>query len=112
VASWHRSEDLLREIDFIVVSRPGFSMADVADALPRSLRPAPPVVKAFRKSPAKGTLALRGTVIHILDEVKSPVSATAARHAAATGKSLSRFVEPLVAEYIKKMGLYKTGSRK
>jgi len=112
VASWHRSEDLLREIDFIVVSRPGFSMADVADGLPKSLRPPPAVVKAFRKAPAKGTLALRGTVIHILDEVRSPVSATAARHAAAGGKSLARFVEPLVAGYIKKMRLYRTGSGK
>jgi nicotinate-nucleotide adenylyltransferase len=112
VASWHRSEDLLREIDFIAVSRPGFSMADVADALPKSLRPAPAVAKAIKKSPAKGTLALRNTMIHILDEVRFPVSATAARHAAAAGKSLARFVEPLVAEYIKKMGLYKAGSKK
>jgi len=111
VTSWHRSEDLLREIDFIVVSRPGFSMADVADALPKSLRPPPAVVKAFRKSPAKGTLALHGTMIHILDDVKSPVSATEVRRAAAGGKSLARFVEPLVAEYIKKMGLYKAGNR-
>ena len=112
VASWHRSDELLREIDFIVVSRPGFSMADVADALPKSLRPPAAVVKAFRKSPAKGTLALRDTMIHILDEVKSPVSATEVRQAAAAGKSLARFVEPLVAEYIKKMGLYKTRGRK
>jgi len=112
VAGWHRSEDLLREVDFIVVSRPGFSMADVADALPKSLRPAPAVVKAFRKSPAKGTLALGDTVIHILDAVKSPVSATEVRRAASGGKSLARFVEPLVAEYIRKMGLYRTGSRK
>jgi nicotinate-nucleotide adenylyltransferase len=109
VASWHRSEDLLREVDFIVVSRPGFSMADVADALPKSLRPAPAVVKAFKKTPAQGTLALAKTMIHILDEVKSPVSATEVRRAAAGGKSLARFVEALVAEYIKKMGLYKRG---
>ncbi len=61
VASWRHSEELLREIDFIVVSRPGFSMADVADALPKPLRPPAAVVKAFRKSPAKGTLALRNT---------------------------------------------------
>jgi len=112
VASWHRSEDLLREIDFIVVSRPGFFMADVADALPKSLRPPAAVVKAFRRSPAKGTLALRNSMIHILDEVKFPVSATEVRRAAAAGKSLARFVEPLVAEYIKKMGLYKVGGRK
>jgi nicotinate-nucleotide adenylyltransferase len=112
VASWRRSEDLLREIDFVVVSRPGFSMADVADALPKSMQPAASVIEAFRKSPAKGTLALSGTMIHILDHVKSPVSATAVRHAAASGTSLARFVDPLVAEYIKKMGLYRAGSRK
>ena len=112
VASWHRAEELLREIDFIVVSRPGFSMADVADALPKSMRPAAAVVKAFHKSPAKGTLALGATMIHILDDVKSPVSATEVRRAAAGGKSLARFVEPLVAEYIEKMGLYKAGSSK
>jgi nicotinic acid mononucleotide adenylyltransferase len=51
-------------------------------------------------------------MIHVLDGVKSPVSATAARSAAAAGKSLARFVEPLVAEYIKKMGLYKAKSRR
>jgi len=112
VASWHRAEELLREIDFIVVSRPGFSMADVADALPKSMRPAAAVVKAFHKSPAKGTLALGATMIHILDDVKSPVSATEVRRAAAGSKSLARFVEPLVAEYIRKMGLYKAGSSK
>ena len=112
VASWHRAEDLLRAIDFIVVSRPGFSMADVADALPKSMRPTPAVVKAFRKSPAKGTLALGGTTIHILDEVKFPVSATEVRRATSSGKSLARLVEPLVAEYIKKMGLYRAGRSK
>lgn len=110
VASWHRAEDLLREIDFVVVSRPGFSLADVADALPKSMRPKPEVLKAFRKSPAGGTLALGGTTIHILDGVKSPFSATEVRRAAAGGKSLDRFVEPSVAKYIKKMGLYKAGS--
>jgi len=112
VASWHRAEDLLREVDFIVVSRPGFSMADVGDALPKALRPAPAVVKAFEKSPAKGTLALAKTLIHILDEVESPVSATEVRRAVAGGRSLARFVEPLVAEYIKKMGLYKLDRQK
>ena len=111
VASWHRSEDLLREVDFIVVSRPGFSMA-VGDALPKALRPPEAVLKAFRKSPAAGTLAMGGTTIHILDGVNFPVSATEVRRAATAGRPLTRFVEPLVAEYIKKMGLYKAGGRK
>jgi nicotinate-nucleotide adenylyltransferase len=112
VAKWHRAEDLLREIDFIVVSRPGFSMADIGDALPKALRPAPAVLKAFKKSPASGTLALANTLIHILDDVESPVSATEVRRAVAGRKSLARFLEPLVAEYIKKMGLYKTAGGK
>lgn len=109
VAKWHRAEDLLREIDFIVVSRPGFSMADIGDALPKALRPPPAVLKAFKKSPANGTLALTNTLMHILDEVESPVSATEVRRAVSGRKSLARFLEPLVAEYIKKMGLYKPG---
>ena len=105
IATWHRAEDLLRKIDFIVVSRPKFSMADQADALPQPLRPAAAVIKAFKKSPAKGTLALAGTGIHVLEGINVPVSATAVRRAAASGKSLARLVDPQVAEYIKKMGL-------
>ena len=110
VGKWHRAEELLREIDFIVVSRPGFSMADIGDALPKALRPAAAVLKAFKKAPANGILALANTLIQILDKVESPVSATEVRRAVAGGKSLTRYLEPLVAEYIKKMGLYKQGT--
>jgi nicotinic acid mononucleotide adenylyltransferase len=45
--------------------------------------------------------------IHLLDEIYEPISSTKIREAAAAGKPLSRFVEPAVADYIKKMGLYK-----
>ena len=110
VAKWHRAEDLLREIDFIVVSRPGFSMADIGNALPKALRPSPGVLKAFKKSPAGGTLALANSVIHILNEVESPVSSTEVRRAVSGRKSLARFLDPLVSEYITKMGLYKEGA--
>jgi nicotinic acid mononucleotide adenylyltransferase len=48
--------------------------------------------------------------IHLLDEVSQPISSTAIRQAAATGKQLSRFLEPDVADYIKKTGLYRSGS--
>jgi len=43
----------------------------------------------------------------LLDQVYQPVSSTAIREAVAAGKPLARFMEPAVAEYIKKMGLYK-----
>src|SRR6266568_5453968 len=40
IAKWHQAEALLRECDFIISSRPGYSLADVANALPEKLRPA------------------------------------------------------------------------
>jgi len=33
IAKWHESEELFRECEFVVASRPGFSLADVANAL-------------------------------------------------------------------------------
>jgi nicotinate-nucleotide adenylyltransferase len=107
IAKWHQAEALFREAEFIVASRPGYSLADVANALPESLRPKPEVTRPFQKQAASGDLVLKGATIHLLDEVHQPVSATAIREAAAGGKPLGRFVDPSVADYIKKIGLYK-----
>jgi nicotinate-nucleotide adenylyltransferase len=108
IAKWHQSEALFRECEFIVASRPGYSLADVANALPESLRPAAAVTKPFAKQPAKGDLVLRGATVHLLDNVRLPVSATAIRDAVSAGKPVNKFVPPAVAGYIKKMGLYKS----
>lgn len=107
IAKWHQSEALFRECEFVVAGRPGYSLADVANALPESLRPRAEVTKPFHKQPASGDLVLSGVTIHFLGDLRQPASATAIREAAAAGKPLGRFVEPIVAEYIKKMGLYK-----
>ena len=107
IAKWHQSEALFREVEFIVASRPGYSLADVANALPESLRPKPEVTRPFQKQAASGDLVLKGATIHLLDEVHQPVSATAIRAAAANGKPLGRFVDEAVAEYIRKIALYK-----
>jgi nicotinate-nucleotide adenylyltransferase len=108
IAKWHESEALFRECEFVVASRPGFSLADVANALPASLRPRQEVTRPFHKQEARGELVLSGVTIHLLDQVYQPVSSTAIRQAVAAGKSLARFVEPAVADYIKKTGLYKS----
>jgi nicotinate-nucleotide adenylyltransferase len=108
ISKWHEAEALLREFDFIVASRPGYSLADVANALPESLRPAPSVTKPFAKQPAKGDLVLAGATLHLLDNVHEAVSATAIRQAVAGKKPLNKFVHPAVAEYIKKMELYRS----
>src|SRR5208282_4467936 len=108
IAKWHQAEALFRECEFVVASRPGYSLADVANALPASLRPRQEVTRPFQKQAATGDLVLKGVNIHLLDEVYQPISSTAIRQAAAAGKPLGRFVEPAVADYIKKVGLYKS----
>jgi len=107
IAAWHQSEALFRECEFVVASRPGFSLADVANALPARLRPRQEVTRPFEKQAASGDLVLSGVTIHLMNEVYQPVSSTAVREAVAAGKSLARFVDPSVADYIMKTGLYK-----
>jgi nicotinate-nucleotide adenylyltransferase len=107
IAKWHESEALFRECEFIVAGRPGFSLADVANALPERLRPRAAVTEPFHKQAATGDLVLPGVHLHLLGDLHQPASATAIRQAAAAGKPLGRFVDPPVAEYIRKMGLYK-----
>jgi nicotinate-nucleotide adenylyltransferase len=108
IASWHEAEALFRECAFIVAGRPGYSLADVANALPEKLRPRAEVMKPFQKQKPTGDLVLPGVTIHLMGDLHQPASATAIREAAANGKSLGRFLDPTVAEYIKKMGLYKS----
>ena len=89
-----------------MASRPGYSLADIANALPKSLRPAPAVTKPFQKQPAKGDLVLTGATVHLLESVHYDISATKVRDAVAAGKPLGKLLDPAVAEYIKKVGLY------
>jgi nicotinate-nucleotide adenylyltransferase len=108
IATWHDAVALFRECEFIVASRPGYSLADVANALPEALRPKSAVTKPFVKQPAKGDLVLSGVTVHLLENVHRNVSATAIRDAVAAKRSLTKFVDSAVAEYIKKMGLYRS----
>jgi nicotinate-nucleotide adenylyltransferase len=107
IATWHEAEALFREVEFIVASRPGFSLADVANALPERLRPKSAVTKPFAKQPAKGDLVLVGATVHLLEDVHKSVSATAIRDAVVAKKPLTKFVDSAVGEYIKKTGLYR-----
>ena len=106
IAKWREAEALFAECEFIVVSRPGFSLADVAAALPEKLRPRAEVTKPFAKQPAKGDLVLAGVTLHLLDNVNQNISATAVRAAVAAKKPIRKFVPESVEEYIKKEGLY------
>jgi len=107
VAKWREARALLAECDFIVASRPGFSLRDVAESLPEDLRPPAAVTRHFHKQPAKGDLVLPGVTLHLLEGVHQSVSATAIRAAAVQGKPLARWLDPRVADYVRKHGLYR-----
>jgi len=107
IAKWHEAPALLGECDFIVASRPGYSLRDVAESLPEGLRPPSAVTRPFHKQPAKGDLVLPGVTQHLLEGVNQSVSATAIRAAAAQGKPLTRWLDQRVADYIRKHGLYR-----
>jgi nicotinate-nucleotide adenylyltransferase len=106
IAKWHQAEALLRECEFIVASRPGYSLADVANSLPEKVRPKAAVTKPFAKQAAVGDLVLAGATIRLLDGVQELASSTAIRTAVAGKKSLAKYLSPAVAEYVKKLGLY------
>src|SRR5205085_8187691 len=53
-----RSVELLAECEFIVASRPGFSMADIGAALPEKLRPSNSVLKAMQRQQASESIVL------------------------------------------------------
>jgi nicotinate-nucleotide adenylyltransferase len=106
IAKWREARALLAECDFIVASRPGFSLRDVAESLPDELRPPANVTRPFHKQPAQGELVLPGLTLHLLEGVNQNVSATVIRAAAAQAKPLARWLDPRVADYIKKEALY------
>jgi len=97
---------LFAECEFIVASRPGFSLADVATALPEKLRPRAEATKPFARQPAKGDLVLPGVTLRLLDDVNQKISATEIRDAVRTKRPIRKFVPESVEEYIRKEGLY------
>ena len=108
IAKWYEAEALLKECDFIVAARPGYSLADVASSLPPGLRPNAAVTKLFRKQKIEGPLVLPGATLHLLPETHENVSATQIRSAAGRGGALKKLVPDAVAEYIHKQQLYRT----
>jgi nicotinate-nucleotide adenylyltransferase len=109
IAKWYQAEELFGECEFVVASRPGYSLADIANFLPSIFRPHASVTKPFVNHPAKGELRLPGVTIRLLDKLNEPVSASAIRQARAARKPLTKFLDPAVADYIKKEGLYQVG---
>jgi nicotinate-nucleotide adenylyltransferase len=110
IANWKDPVELLRECEFIVVSRPKFSLADMARALPEEVRPSEAISKIFGKERAAGQIFYSGIAIHLLPNVNVPISATQVRKAVSAKKPIKRLVGSAVADYINKLKLYRDDS--
>lgn len=76
ITTWHRWQDVIRAVDFIVAARPGHHIVSPADAR-----------------------------VHRLETLELPVSSSEIRDALARGESPSE-LPPAVADYIRANGLY------
>ena len=109
IAKWRQPEPLLRACEFIVVSRPGYSLAQVADHLPEALRPRTIISRAPRRAGGVRTLHFRGVTIHLMDSVAVPASATDVRQrlrSVPRRPGWDRVLPRSVAAYIRKLHLY------
>jgi nicotinate-nucleotide adenylyltransferase len=105
IATWHKTDELLRECEFIVAARPGYSLEDIASSLPKPLKP---TLKELRAVGLREALQRRGVTLHVLPETHEDISATQIRAAMKKGgRQLKKLVPDSVAEYIRKEELYK-----
>lgn len=98
ILSWSRATELLRRVNFAVVSRPGHPVHALREALP-TLAPlmCTPSDWLTRQEPA----------VVLVDATTAPVSSTDIRAAVAAGRTLERLVPAPVGAYIAAHGLYK-----
>jgi nicotinate-nucleotide adenylyltransferase len=97
IREWREPAALLDSCDFIIVSRPGHSIAGIAGVVPPELRGGPGTERS---------MALRRTCLHVLDKVNSEVSSSVIRRLASQGRSLKRMVPAAVEDYIQKLGIF------
>jgi len=85
IATWYHWRTLIREIEFIVVNRPGYVVDEAA---------VPPGVR-----------------VHLLRSVNNPISSSEIRRRLASSQSVRGLMPPLVARYITKNKLYRPARR-
>ena len=100
---WKEYRRLFDLVDFIVVSRPGFSNSEFTRIVP------PNLVREGKSNPGPDTIPLRKSTLHILRGVDVPVASRKILDAIRARRPVAGLVPPLVEEYIWKEGLYRPG---
>ncbi|HEV2232029.1 MAG TPA: nicotinate-nucleotide adenylyltransferase [Terriglobia bacterium] len=100
---WKEYQRLLDLVDFIVVSRPGFSNTHFSRIVPPSL------LRQGKSKRVPDTIPLRESTLHILRGLDVPAASHKIRASIYAGRRVAGLVPPLVEEYIRKEGLYRPG---
>ena len=124
IPNWHEPAALLDSCHFIVVSRPGFPMAELEKVIPGELRGAEVLTAGIAQTApdlndrtaahvtgaapvaSPDSIRLRKSHLHLLNTVEADISSSAIRRMASEGKPLAGLVPDGVAEYIYKMKLF------
>jgi nicotinate-nucleotide adenylyltransferase len=96
---WKSYRSLLDQVDFIVVSRPGFKAESIRRVVPQDILSA--------GHSRRDSVPLHRSTVHILRGVHVPIASRDVRHAIYAGRRVTGLVPPLVEQYILKEGLYR-----
>jgi nicotinate-nucleotide adenylyltransferase len=107
IGKWHRAGVLLSECDFVVGSRPGFDLQQIAAALPEGFSIGPQPI-AGAKGCQRVSLAGkngRESCLYLLTDLSEDISATEIREELQNGQEMG--IDPAVSAYIQDHGLYR-----
>jgi nicotinate-nucleotide adenylyltransferase len=111
ISTWRRPKALLDSCDFVVVTRPGFHLDSLRNALPAGmfLPGRGNAVKSgnTRRTATHEVLRLRRSAVHLVSSVHVDISSTEIRRRAARGRSIRGLVPAAVEDYIWKQALYR-----
>lgn len=106
---WHRSAELPFACELVVAGRPGFSVEDLAAALPEGIsaeksgRDTSPELVAWELRDKDG----KWSRLYLMPDLHEDISATDIRAAVAGEESAEGVLSPAVLRYIQEKGLYR-----
>lgn len=106
IGNWYRAEVLLSECDFIVGSRPGFDLQQIAAALPQgfSIGPEPVIGTTGCQRVSLTNKDGQESRLYLLTDLSEDISATGIREELQNGQETG--IDPAVSAYIQEHGLY------
>ncbi|HEV2275864.1 MAG TPA: nicotinate (nicotinamide) nucleotide adenylyltransferase [Acidobacteriaceae bacterium] len=107
---WHRAAELMLFCDFIVASRPGFSLEQISGMLPEGIHPLSRHYEPeFVRIDLAGASGAK-SALYLLPGIEEDISATQIRAALAGGAEAQPVLAPGVADYIRAHHLYHSAS--